>query len=142
MHLAKLTAGRALPSLSWRVSTGIWTFLLPYLASNSTRQSFPRPKQVHKPKRAIWDGNTQVIDVEGGERVLAGCVAVAVRQGAQLLQALGDRAGEAVLARHVCVQQDVLWRLPLVAAVGAPQLLHLQPIQSGSSATTSTRCPV
>ena len=72
------------------------------------------------------EGASLVVHIEGGQGVLAGGVAVAVRQRAQLLQALGDRGGEAVLARHVRVQQDVLGRLPLVAAVGAPQLLHLQ----------------
>ncbi len=80
---------------------------------------------------ALREGNVQVIDVEGGEGVLAGSVAVAVRQRSQLLQALGDRGREAVLARHVRVQQDVLGRLALVAAVGAPQLLHLRQLQRG-----------
>ena len=49
-----------------------------------------------------------------------------MRQRSQLLQALGDRTSKAVLARHVRVQQYVLGRLSLIAAVGAPQLLHLQ----------------
>ena len=70
-------------------------------------------------------GALHVVHVEGGEGVLAGGVAVPVRQRAQLLQALGDCAREAVLSRNVRVQQHVLGRLALVAAVGAPQLLHL-----------------
>ena len=70
-------------------------------------------------------GALHVVHVKGGEGVLAGGVAVPVRQRAQLLQALGDGAREAVLPGHVRVQQHVLGRLALVAAVGAPQLLHL-----------------
>ena len=75
--------------------------------------------------RAVSGGALHIVHVEGGEGVLAGGVAVPVRQRAQLLQALGDGAREAVLPGHVRVQQHVLGRLALVAAVGAPQLLHL-----------------
>ena len=75
--------------------------------------------------RAVSGGALHIVHIEGGEGVLAGGVAVPVRQRAQLLQALGDGACEAVLPGHVCVQQHVLGRLALVAAVGAPQLLHL-----------------
>ena len=44
---------------------------------------------------------------------------------AQLLQPFGHRAREPVLARHVREQDDIARRLQLVAAVRAPQLLHL-----------------
>ena len=66
-----------------------------------------------------------VVDVEGGKGVLAGGVAVAVGERAQLLQPFGHRAREPVLARHVREQDDIARRLQLVAAVRAPQLLHL-----------------
>ena len=66
-----------------------------------------------------------VIDVEGGEDVLAGRVAVAVGECAQLLQALGHRPCKAVLTRHIREQDYVARRLLLVAAVCAAQLLHL-----------------
>lgn len=59
-------------------------------------------------------------------------MAVAMCEGAQLLKALGNCAGKAVLPGHVRVQQDVLGRLPLVAAVGPPQLLHLWPEEKSS----------
>ena len=55
----------------------------------------------------------QVIHIEVGERARARRVAVAVRQRAQLLQALGDRGREAVLAGHVRVQDDVCMQKPL-----------------------------
>ena len=74
---------------------------------------------------AVMGGALHIINVEGGEGVLAGSMAVPMRQRAQLLQALGDGARKAVLPRDVSVQQHVLGRLALVAAVGAPQLLHL-----------------
>ena len=70
-------------------------------------------------------GALHIVHIEGGEGVLAGGMAVPMRQSAQLLQALGDGACKAVLPGHVCVQQHVLGRLALVAAVGAPKLLHL-----------------
>ena len=51
--------------------------------------------------------SAQVVHVEVGERARAGGIAIAVRERTQLFQALGDRRREAVLARHVRVQDDV-----------------------------------
>ena len=46
-------------------------------------------------------------------------------QRPQLLQPLGHCRGESLLAADVGGDDEVLGRLGLVAAVGAPQLLHL-----------------
>lgn len=77
-----------------------------------------------------------IVHIKGREGVLAGSMAVAMREGAQLLKALRNCAGKAVLPGHVRVQQDVLGRLPLVAAVGAPQLLHLWPEKRNGATLT------
>lgn len=48
-----------------------------------------------------------------------------MRESAQLLQAPRDGGCKALLAADVGGHDEVQGRLPLVAAVGAPQLLHL-----------------
>lgn len=49
-----------------------------------------------------------------------------MRERAQLLQAARHGGGEALLAADVGRHDEVQRRLPLVAAVCAPQLLHLR----------------
>lgn len=60
-----------------------------------------------------------VVDVELAEVPGLGGAAVAVRERAQRLQALGHRGREAALARQVRDQEDVLRRVHLVGAVRA-----------------------
>ena len=66
------------------------------------------PKTLHV-GRAGYEKRARalVVHVEVAQRARARRVAVAVGQRAELLQALGDRGREAVLAGHVRVQDDV-----------------------------------
>lgn len=77
--------------------------------------------------------HSHIVHIEGGEGVLAGRMAVPMSQRTELLQALCHSRGKAVLPRHVCMQEHILGRLALVAAVRAPQLLHLRSQRQGLS---------